>query len=183
MPGILDAEERTRLSARLTYLAWRWYRIPNDVAEDIVQAALVTLIEVRDRYPREEEHQVILVGIFRNKCREHIDKVMRAARGLRALRAAAQSGDASIPVVPSEPTTEDGILDELVNREDGQIILEALGELRPHAREMFRLIIEEGCSRQELIERYGLNKNTLDSRLHAYRAEFREILTRRGVRI
>ena len=183
MAGILDTDERERLGARLLYLAWRWYRIPNEVAEDIVQAAVVTFIEVRERYPREEEHQVILIGIFRNKCREHIDRVMRATRGLRALRAAARAGDSAVPVLPADSTAEDGILHELVNREDGQIILEALGELRPRAREMFRLIIEEGCSRQELIERYGLNKNTLDSRLHAYRAEFREILTRRGVRV
>jgi DNA-directed RNA polymerase specialized sigma24 family protein len=48
---------------------------------------------------------------------------------------------------------------------------------------MFRLIVDEGLSRQDLIRLYGLNANTLDSRLRAYREELREILGRRGVRI
>jgi RNA polymerase sigma factor (sigma-70 family) len=169
------------LEARLLYLAWRWYRIPSDTAEDIVQTALVTFIEVRERYPNPDEHSVILVGIFRNKCREYIARTMRAARGLRALRTAAQSGTATIPVLPAESTPDDGVLHELVNQEDGRLILGALSELRPKAREMFSLIIEKGATRQELIEHYKINKNTLDSRLHAYRNELREILSRRGL--
>ena len=36
---------------------------------------------------------------------------------------------------------------------------------------------------ESLIKRYGLNKNTLDSRLHAYRSELRVILENHGVTI
>ena len=35
--------------------------------------------------------------------------------------------------------------------------------------------------RKVLIERYGLNKNTLDSRLHTYRKELRKLLAERGI--
>ena len=38
MTGLLGGEERAELEARLLYLAWRWYRIPSDTAEDIVTA-------------------------------------------------------------------------------------------------------------------------------------------------
>ncbi len=183
MTGLLGGEERADLEARLLYLAWRWYRIPSDTAEDIVQTAMMTFIEVCERYPNPDEHSVILVGIFRNKCREYIARTMRTARGLRALRTAAQSGTATIPVLPAESTPEDGVLHELVNREDGSLILSALSELRPKAREMFSLIVEKGATRQDLIDHYGINKNTLDSRLHAYRKELREILSKRGLDI
>lgn len=179
--GVLASEEAARLHTRLRYLAWRRYRIPQQVAEDLVQAALLTYLEVRDRYPNEEEHPKILVGIFRNKCREHIDGQVRAARKLRALRIKAEAGITGTPVVPVESATDDGVVDELARREQFHLVLQALAELRPSAREMFRLIVEEGADRKELISRYGLNKNTLDSRLHAYRNELRKILGRHGI--
>jgi len=182
LSGVTNGQ-RAELVARLLYLAWRWYRIPRDAAEDIAQSAILTYLQIADRYPATDEHPVILVGIFRNKCREHIAGSVRSQRQLRALRTAAESGKAEVAVVPSGTTDEDGVLSDLVQGEDGRLILEALAALQPKAREMFRLIIEEDYSRQELIEHYGINKNTLDSRLHAYRNQLREILADRGVQI
>lgn len=181
MDGVVGSEEAARFQGRLRYFAWRRYRIPPQVAEDLVQAALLTYLEVRDRYPNPEEHPKILVGIFRNKCREHIDGHLRAERRLRALRAKAGSGDTGIPAVHVESATDDGVVGEIVRREELHLVLQALAELRPSAREMFRLIVEEGASRKDLIRRYGLNKNTLDSRLRAYRRELRTILAKRGI--
>ncbi len=180
---LMNGQDRDAFEARLMYLAWRWYRIPSDVAEDVLQSALLTYLEVRDRYEDEKEHPVIMVGIFRNKCREYIAQSTRNAKGMRTLQEAAQGDSGQLSSVRPEGTPEDGVLHRLVEQEDGNIILRALSELRPKAREMLRLIAEEGVTRQELIERYGLNKNTLDSRLHAYRKELRNLLRRKGVAI
>lgn len=166
--------------ARLIYLAWRRYRIPKETAEDLVQNALATFIEVRDRYAKVEEHPRVLTGVFRNKCREHIDFRVREQKKFRELASSADARREIPTVAPDGARPDQGVLDQLVRGEEAAIILEALAELRPEAREMFELIVEDGASRKDLIERYGLNKNTLDSRLHVYRRELRTLLARRG---
>lgn len=182
MDRALEETVTARLQERLLYIGWRRYRIPRDVCEDLFQAALVTYLEVRDRYPRLEEHPRILVGIFRNKCREHIDRHVRQEKKRRALHDSVRRGEVGTSVLAPNPTADDGIVDELVRREEETLILEALAQLRPPAREMLSLIIEQGLTRKELIDRYGLNKNTLDSRLHTYRKELRKLLAQRGIR-
>jgi RNA polymerase sigma factor (sigma-70 family) len=177
-PDALEQGEEARLRSSLVYLARRRYRIRREVAEDLVQAALLTYLEVKHRYPRTEEHLRILVGIFRNKCREHIGRSVRAARGLHALRSSAESDGSQS--VRGEATNEDGVLQDIVGREEGRLIVQALGRLRPQAREMFRLIVEENLTRKELMRRFAVNANTLDSRLHTYRKEFRRLLDRQG---
>ena len=183
MEGEIPEPEMTRIQERFLYLAWRRYRIPRGAGEDIVQTALLTFLQVKDRYPRVEEHKHILAGIFRNKCREYIDETVRASRKRRTLLAKMQGGHDEIRIPASEMTTEDGVVGELVRDEESSAIMRALAELRPPAREMFQLITEKGLSRQELIEFYDLNRNTLDSRLHAYRREFRRVLERHGITI
>jgi RNA polymerase sigma factor (sigma-70 family) len=171
--------EAARLKSSLLYLARRKFRISRDAAEDLVQSALLTYLEVRHRYPRSEEHARILVGIFRNKCREHIERCVRTARGMHALRSTLATKADRVAAARPESTMAGGVLGEIVQHEDGRRILRALSQLRPQASEMFRLITEEGVSRRELMRRYGLNANTLDSRLHAYRKELRALLDRR----
>lgn len=166
--------------ARLIYLAWRRYRIPRETAEDLVQNALATFLEVRDRYVRVEEHPRVLTGVFRNKCREYIDSRVREQRKFRELACSADARREIPSVAPEGERAAYGVLDQIVKGEEAAIILEALAELRPEAREMFELIVEDGASRKDLIERYGLNKNTLDSRLHVYRRELRALLAQRG---
>ena len=56
-----------------------------------------------------------------------------------------------------------------------------LADLRPEAREMFRLLVKEEVGRKGLIEHYGLNKNTLDTRLHVFRRELKNLLRKRGL--
>ena len=135
------------------------------------------------RYPKRSEHRVILIGIFRNKCLEHMAGSRRDVRGMKGLRAAAWAGDADTPVAPRQMTASEGVLHDLVQGENGRLILEAIAQLRPKAREMFRLIVEKGYSRRDLIRHYGVKKSTLDSRLHAYRQELRAILDERGFKI
>jgi RNA polymerase sigma factor (sigma-70 family) len=174
--GVLDATSASSFRTHLVYLARRRFRISADTAEDLVQAALTTYFEVRSRYPKSEEHLRILVGIFRNKCREHIERSIRATRGLTALKNHVRSGSAEPIATRIEGTMPGGVLGEMVHREEGCRILQALADLRPEAREMFRLI-SEGFSRKDLMRYYGLKANTLDSRLHAYRQELRKALS------
>lgn len=181
MDDVLEVGEATRIAETLFYLARRQYRIPRQIAEDLVQSAYLTYLEVRGSYPNAEEHPKILVGIFRNKCREHIGRSVRQTRRVRALKNALEAKGTASLTPSADRSAEKGLLEELVHREDQVLVLQALGELRPKARELFRLIAEEGVSRKDLILRYGLNKNTLDSRLHSFRREFREGLVRRGV--
>ena len=166
---------------RLRYFAWRWYRIPADAADDIAQDAQLTYVEVRSRYEGEGDREDLLLGIFRNKCREWFALRARRGRARKAMRDAALTGEAPVPVLPDVPTQQ-SVLDDMVEREDGRLILEALAALRPKARKMFELI-REGVTRSELIRRFGVNKNTLDSRLHTYRGELRTALEQRGVHI
>ncbi len=181
MTSFLESGERAKVEGRLLYLAWRRYRIPSYVAEDLVQSALVTFLEVKDRYPEEQDHARILVGIFRNKCREHVETCVRTERRSRAIRQAGGASWGRVLHAPDSASGDEGVLEELVRQEDASFLRRALSDLRPSAKEMFRLIVDEGASRKDLIERYGLNKNTLDSRLHTYRREFRQILSRRGI--
>ncbi len=182
MEDVLETDEATQLRERFRYLAWRWYRIPPQEAADIVQAALVTFLEKRHRYPKQDEHMRILHGIFRNKCREHIDQAVRAGRHRKTLEAGLLAGTVSTPVAPKNgDTATEGVLDELVRSEDYCLILEALAELPEPAREMFRLLVHEGKSRAELIELFGVNKNTWDWRVHDARKRLRERFSREGL--
>jgi RNA polymerase sigma factor (sigma-70 family) len=167
---------------RLLYLARRRYRIMADVAEDLLQSARVTFLQVRERYPRPEEHPRILVGIFRNKCREHVGQAVKASRQMESLRSMAAAGELGTPTTPADAGKAAGVLGDLVREEEGRQIFAALAELRPRARELLRLIAEEGVTRADLIARYELNPNTLDSRLHTYRKELKGLLERRGVK-
>ena len=94
MDHVLDRGETARIRARLLFFAWRWYRIPREIAVDLVQVALVSYLEVRERYPSKEEHARIIVGIFRNKCREYIGNDVRETRNRRLLRTEAAAGNA-----------------------------------------------------------------------------------------
>lgn len=172
MFGANDDTERAGVATRLRYFTWRWYRIRGDEADDIVQAAWMTYLEVRSRYAGAESRPDVLLGVLRNKCREHIARRIRKSRVFKGLRAAAEAGETAIPVVPT-PTPEDGVLAELIHKEDARLIVETLAEARPKVREMFHLLAM-GATRRDLLRRFRVNRNTLDSRLHAYRAELRE---------
>lgn len=178
--GVLGRGETARLESTLIYLARRKFQIPRDVAIDIVQSAILTFLQVKSRYPKPDEHLPILIGIFRNKCREHIEVSVRAGRRLDTLKNTAESRGSDIAFVRTEATMGGGVLGEIVDQEEGRRILAALATLRPQAREMFHLITVERLSRKELMQRFGLNKNTLDSRLHTYRKELQKLLDRRG---
>ena len=174
-----------RIHRKLVFLAWCRFRIRRADAEDIAQNAVASYCEVRGRYQDQANHHAILIGIFRKKCLEFIERETREKEGrlrLQRLGSADNPGPMNTPDTLRGPALEP-VVDEIIRRENGKKIQEALGELRPQARELFELLLEEGVGRKGLIDRYGLNKNTLDSRLRTARGEFRRILQSKGVMI
>lgn len=180
MAGDFDPTWILEVERKLHFIARERYRIRRQEATDLVQATIETFLEVRSRYPRTEEHPRIVVGIFRNKCREHIERAVRSSRRIEELRREVEAGTADLPAIRAARRAEGGLVEDLIRREQAERILYALAALRPEAREMFRLITQENLSRKQLIERLGLNPATLDSRLHTYRRELKRLLDDRG---
>lgn len=178
MAGDFDPTWIREVERKLHFIARQRYRIPRQEADDLIQATIQTLLEVRHRYPRTDEHARIVVGIFRNKCREHIERAVRGTRRLDELKREIEAGTADLPTIRAARESEGGLVEDLIRREEAERILRALALLRPEAREMFRLITEFGFSRKQLIEHFGLNPATLDSRLHSYRNELKKTLQR-----
>lgn len=176
-----DRRRYEAVLAKLTALAWRRYRIPAGEAEDVAQTAIATYCEVRGRYADEENQFGILYGIFRKKCLEFID---RSVRELRRMRECCRTPDAARVNPRLDPEGHGStrpVLEDLIKREDVKLILAAIDELRPEAAEMLRLLLADGAGRQGLLDRYDINPNTLDWRLHTYRNELRDLLRRKGV--
>lgn len=180
MLGTWDTTAEREIRRKLIYIAWRRFAIPPQEAEDLVQNACLTWLTVREKYAGEPNHEGILIGIFRNKCREHLSQ--RKASQVRMARYRNENGGKGRSVVEGDGEAEaEDVLDELVAREDSHAILSAIAELREEAREMLTALVEVG--RRGLLESSGLNPNTLDSRLHIYRRELRRILRRHGITI
>lgn len=184
MIGLLTDPVRVQeIRSRLIFLAWHNFAIRREFAEDIAQTALTTYCEVKDRYRDQRNQLGILVGIFRNKCLEYIDRSVKEHKKLQEYCSKPDSVRENPWLSPDGNGQSDGVLGDVIQREESQLILSALAELRPEAREMFRLLTEDGVDRKGLIERYGLNKNTLDSRLHVFRKELKSLLRKKGVRL
>ena len=179
--NVKDPQFFQKLTDKLIAVAWHRHRIRRVDALDVMQTTMVTWLEVKDRYPDVENRLGLLLGIFHNKCLEYIDRSCREAKKLKEISNSSASSGAELTVV-KEPAGDSAVA-QVVKREEGELILAALSELRPEARDMFRMITDEEIDRKDLIRRYGLNKNTLDSRLRAFRQELRNILSRRGIHI
>lgn len=176
MSGDFDPKWIREVERKFHFIARERYHIRHQDAVDLIQSTIETFLQVQDRYPRAEEHARIIVGIFRNKCREHIERAVRSGRRVEELRREIEAGTADIPAIREARRADGGLVDDLIRREEAARILSALAALRPEAREIFRLITEEGLTRKQLIARLGLNPATLDSRLHTYRKELKRLL-------
>jgi RNA polymerase sigma factor (sigma-70 family) len=176
-----DSRSVEALGAKLTQLAWFRYRIPALEAEDVLQNTFAAYLEVRDRYAVLSEHRAILVGIFRKKCLEHIERSVREKQRLSRYCTTPDAARENPWIRPASATRSASVLDELVRDETRGRILEAIAALRPSSRQIATLIGRDGLGRADLIEQLELNKNTFDSRLHACRAQLRGLLRRRDV--
>jgi RNA polymerase sigma factor (sigma-70 family) len=183
MTVLADPAASERLRRRLLDMAWFRYRIPSDRGEDVVQAAIATYLEVRDSYRHVPDHGALLAGILRKKCLEHIDRSVRENRKFRAYCADGDVARENPWVRPESPAQGPSVVEQIVKDEERRQIVAALAALGPTAREIVTLMTREGLTRKELIERLRLNKNTLDSRLHACRRELRGLLRKVGVHL
>lgn len=178
-----DARSAERLRRQLLQLARTRYGIAADAAEDVVQNALTSYLEVRHRYEAGSNSQAILFGIFFKKCLEHIDRTCREKRRLNRYCSTADAARQNPWIRPDAPAQAPGVLQQLVRNEEGTRIREAIDRLRPGSRKLVQMITTRGLGRQALIRDLGINQNTLDSRLHACRTELRGLLARDGLAI
>jgi len=184
---LADQQGFTKVVDKLVLMAWLRYRLPRAEAEDVAHTAVATYIEVRHRYVDESNQNAILVGIFRKKCLEFIDGSARERRKLRTYgqrlesRRWRQRLDPRVSRDGRAMRKPEPSLERIIHEEDVDLILSALAEMRPEAREMLTMLVSGEAGRKGLIERYDINENTLDSRLRVYRKELRQILLQRGV--
>jgi len=176
-----DPAYAERISTKLVQLAWFRYRIRVQRAEDVVQTTFATFLTVRHRYEKVADHPAILIGIFRKKCLEHIDRSVREQRKLDRYCHAADAVRENPWIRAVRPGQARSVIDELIDREEGSRITDAIERLRPSSRELVSKIVDDGMGRRELIEELGLNKNTVDSRLHVTRRELRQALKSRDI--
>jgi DNA-directed RNA polymerase specialized sigma24 family protein len=179
MLGELGSDaELSRLRAKLVHLAMRRGLRAAD-AEDVAQSSLAAYLEVRGRYDRDQNHAAILFGILQNKCLEFFD---RARREKEALARCASIPDVArehpLIVLDGKTGASAGALEEILSREAGQQILEALAKLPEAMRQTILRLAEVG--RAGVVARSGENKNTVDTRIHVARQRFRKLLVQRG---
>ncbi len=178
--GSAEPAAVSELREKLVTIARYKYGLQRTDAQDAFQDAVLTWMEVAERYSGEQEPLRVFLGVFHKKCLELIDRHSRERRKLQKpgkLPEAPNGRRLGSALCGSEPST----LATIVQREEGQQILQALSHLSPEAREVFRLLAEEDVPRQELIELLNLNANTVDSRLRKFRKELRNVLKKLGV--
>lgn len=175
-----NPEKFEEVRRRLILIAGFKYRIRECDAEDIAQTALTAYCEHDERYRNETNQMGILVGIFKKKCLEYIDHSTKTTHQLKRIVQETAGNDDS-PFKPERGGTARPVIDQVIRREDGDRIVEALQELKPQARELFELLLEEDVGRNGLMKRYQLKANTLDSRIRSARLELRDILKSRGI--
>jgi len=157
------------------------YRIGRSDAEDLVQSAVATYLEVGARFADVPSQGALLFGIFRKKCLEHIERSVREKKRLRRMCERSDAARDNPCIHPTRPGQSPSVLESLIHDEDRRHILEAVAALRPTSQQLASLMGDDGMTRQELIQLTRLNHNTLDSRLHVCRAELREQLRERSL--
>lgn len=166
-----------RVEERLGYIARRRYRFRDEVASRLARSTVEVFRQRPEQPEQPEQSNEVLIRLLRGKCREHIRRQISKTAQQNAIRDVMPRAD--VPVALAS-----GALDGLSSRDARQLVLEAIAELRPRAREAFQFL-HRGATRIDLldsIERLGINKTTMDSRLSAYRDEFCRILARCGMR-
>jgi RNA polymerase sigma factor (sigma-70 family) len=174
-----DARVLDDLRTTMLHIASSRYRIRGADAEDVVQSAFVTYLEVGHRY-RPAEHPAVVVGILRKKCLERIDRGARERRRFLRYCTTPDAARENRWLRPVPAAREGCALEALARRETDRGISAALSELRPSSRELVTLIAVDGAGRRELIARFNVNKNTFDSRLRSCRTELRGLLAEYG---
>jgi len=170
--------EREQVAERLYYIARRRYHFREQVAANLAEATLDEYLGAYAHYADWVDHPIQLVAILRGKCREHVRRQICLAAQRNVIRDA-------MPGVDVPTALAAGALDEIASRDARQLILEALLELRPKALEALQSL--RRCATRidllDVIERLGFHQPSDASSLSAYQTHFRDILSRRGIRL
>lgn len=175
----LEDDDRSRaLLAKTSYIARTRYGIRAQDAQDIFHESVATYLTIHTRYPEDENHFGILVGIFHRKSLEFLGAVKRSGRVAERLAAKLR---ADRPTVARGEDPEGAAADAVIRAEDAKLIRDAINSLQPDSRAMLLALADGECSRLEMIESLGINRNTFDTRLRVLRLRLKRMLGANGV--
>lgn len=175
----LDDDERSRtLLAKTSYIARTRYGIRAQDAQDIFHESVATYLTIHSRYPEHENHFGILVGIYHRKALEFLGAVKRSGRVAERLAAKLR---ADRPTVARGEDPEGAAAESVIRAEDAKLIRDAIDSLQPESRAMLLALADGECSRLEMIESLGINRNTFDTRLRVLRLRLKRMLGANGV--
>lgn len=178
--ALADARRVATLLAKVTYMARRRYHLQSCEAQDLFQDAVETWLRVNRRYPPDDNHFGLLIGIFHRKALEHLDAKRRDQR--LADRLIAKLFLESPLTLRGEDSQGDTVT-QVIRSEDARFISEAIGALDPAVRSMLLALADGSVTRREIIAQLRLNPNTFDTRLRALRLELRNGLAPYGIAV
>ncbi len=153
------------------------YRMVRDreLAEDLSQDAFVKVLNHIDRYSPEFKFSSWLFKIANNVAIDHLrrrklDTISLDGSPFATSPTEAQSSALNLPI------DQESALDELVARELGSEIEDAIGTLRPEYRACIMLRHVEGRSYEEIAATLDLPLGTVKTYIHRARHELRQIL-------
>ena len=177
MAALDDAKRTASLMAKVTYMARTRYGIRVQDAHDIFNDAVATYLVVHMRYPAEDNHFGLLVGIFHRKSLEFLGASKRANRVAERL---VRKLRADRPTLARGEDPEGDVSDRVIRDEDATLIRHAVESLTPEGRDLLLALAEGRATRLEMIRSLGINRNTFDTRLRALRLRLLKTLRTPG---
>ncbi|HEX6541590.1 MAG TPA: sigma-70 family RNA polymerase sigma factor [Ktedonobacterales bacterium] len=178
-PGRIEEMAPVLVAARPRLLRLARLRgVPADLAEDVVQEALLEAWKCLDRLYDASGADRWLDEICRNVCRRYARKNATEQRHALPLAHSDDASDgepdtASLNAI-ADDTTPDPI--EALNRQDAALLLDrALGLLPGVSREVVDLCYLRETPQREATERLGLSLSALEARLHRARRQLRAV--------
>lgn len=178
MEAMSDDRRVAALFAKVCFLARARYGILPQDAEDIFHEAVATYLSIHERYPPQDNHFGLLVGIFHKKSLEFLDGKDRRGRVAKRFVARLQ---ADRPDVARGEDPSGAAVERVVREEDANLIRAAIGSLSGEARELLLTLAEGRMTRLEMIETLRVNRNTFDTRLRGVRLRLKRALLESGV--
>lgn len=178
MAALSDAGRASALLSKVCFVARARYGILPQDAEDIFNESVATYLVIHGRYPPNDNHFGLLVGIFHKKSLEFLDGQERLGRVARRFVARLQSDR---PELARGEDPGGPVVDRVVRDEDAGLIRAAIHSLSPQARELLLTLAEGRMTRLEMIQSLGVNRNTFDTRLRSMRLRLMRTLADAGV--
>ena len=153
------------------------YRMVRDreLAEDLSQDAFVKVLNHIDRYSPEFKFSSWLFKIANNVAIDHLRRRKLDTISIDGSPYATNPTDAKSTAL-NLPIEQESALEELVARELGTEIEQAIGTLRPEYRACIMLRHVEGRSYEEIAATLDLPLGTVKTYIHRARHELRQIL-------